>query len=325
MTQKQNQEILIYKSKDGKIKLEAKLDHETIWLNQKQITELFNVDRTVITKHINNIIKEGELEEKSNVQKMHITNSDKPVKLYKLDMIISIGYRVNSKKATQFRIWATSVLKDHIVKGYSVNQKRLEETGIAELTRTIDFIKNSLKTKSLSSDESQGILKIISDYANSFGLLKKYDDGFLEKTKTRKSKTAIDYEEAIISIALLKKNLLSKKEASALFGMEREHHLKSILANLYQSFGGQELYSSLEEKAANLLYLVIKDHPFTDGNKRIGTFLFLFFLEKNQILFKENGEKRFDENSLVALALLIAQSNPKEKEIMIKLVMNLMA
>lgn len=316
-------EIIIYKSKGGKTSLEVKLEKDTVWLTQQQITQLFNRDRTVITKHINNVFKEKELDEKSNVQKMHIPNSDKPVAFYSLDIVISVGYRVKSKEGTQFRIWANQVLKDYLIKGYAINHKRLPEADLKELENALELIKNAVDRKSLTNEESTGLLKVITDYANSWILLQKYDSNKLEDPKKKhKPKYELTYEKAIEAISKLKSDLKSKKEASDLFGNERDGSFEGIIGNLYQTFGGEDLYPSIEDKASHLLYFIIKDHPFTDGNKRIGAFLFILFLSNNGYLFKANGERKINDNALVALALLIAESNPKQKDTMIKLVMN---
>lgn len=316
-------EIVIYKTKDGKTSLEVKLEKNTIWLTQQQLTQLFDRDRTVITKHINNVFKEKELDERSNVQKMHIPNSDKPVAFYSLDVIISVGYRVKSKQGTQFRIWANQVLRDHIIKGYTINQKRLSEVSFKELEQALVLIKGTLNNKQLTSDEATGLLKVITDYADSWLLLQQYDKNQLEEPKKKhKPKYIVTYEKALEAISKLKTDLKSKKEASDLFGNQRDKSFEGIIANLYQTFDGSELYPSIEDKASHLLYFIIKDHPFTDGNKRIAAFLFVLFLSNNGYLFKANGERKINDNALVALALLIAESNPKQKDVMIKLIMN---
>lgn len=316
-------EIIIYKTSKGP-EIEVKFEADTIWLTQAQIATLFDVERSVITKHIRNIFKGGELDEKSNVQKMHIPNSDKPVSFYNFDAIISIGYRVNSKRATQFRIWTTSVLRDYITKGVAVNQKRIGELQgkqLEEFNRALALLEKA-KGKALAGDEALGLLDVITSYAKSWLLLQKYDEGLLEIGETSKSKYKIEYDEAIKNIAELKKDLTAKKEAGDLFGLERGDMIKGILAGINQSFGGQEVYPSIEEKAAHLLYFIIKDHPFSDGNKRIGSFMFILFLARNNYLYNKKGEKKINDNALVALALMVAESNPNEKDIMTKLIIN---
>lgn len=311
--------IEIYQTADGQLQIEVQFEKDTVWLSQSQMTGLFQRDRTVITKHINNIFSEGELDEKSNVQKMHIAFSDKPVALYSLDVIISVGYRVKSQQGTQFRQWATQKLKEYLVQGYSINQKRLEQ-----LQQIVEVIQRSGNSEHLQLGEAKGLLEILSNYTHSFILLNQYDSHNL-KTGSLNEQISyeIQYEEAVAAIAELKRQLLAKKEATELFGNQKDASFQGILGNVVQSFGGQYLYPSIEEQAANLLYFVIKNHPFSDGNKRIGAFLFIWFLEKNRHRFKKNGEVKINDNGLVALALLVAQSDPNEKELMIKLVINL--
>lgn len=312
-------EIDIYKTPDNKVELKVKLENETVWLSQQQMVKLFERERSVITKHINNVFKEKELSEKSNVQKMHIANSDKPTAYYSLDVIISVGYRVKSKRGTQFRQWATQRLKEHLVKGYSINQKRLEQ-----LQQTIQLINQSGQTENISLSEAKGMLEIINNYTQSFIVLNQYDSNSLVADKLNENITyEIKYDEAANAIAELKKQLIAKKQATEIFGNQKDESFKGILGNIVQSFGGEYLYRSIEEQAAHLLYFVIKNHPFSDGNKRIGAFLFIWFLEKNKHRFKKSGELKINDNALVALALLVAQSNPQEKELMVKLIINL--
>jgi len=326
---KNNDQIIIYRAEDKEIKLEVKLQKETVWLSQKQIAALFNTERSVITKHINHIFKTGELIEKSNVQKMHIANSDKPVKFYDLDVVISIGYRVNSKRATQFRIWATGVLRKYILDGYALDQKRLtevRENKLAEFEKAVDLIKQTIDSKKLSGDEEKGLLRVITEYANSWILLNKYDKNKITlPAKTAKETFRIDYEFAKNAILKLKNELVAKKEAGSLFGQELQDGLNRIMGSIHQTFGKKELYPSIEEKAAHLLYFVIKDHPFADGNKRIGSFLFIVFLARNKYLLRKSGEKKINDNALVALALLIAESKPNDKNILIALITNLLS
>ncbi|MDP3694619.1 MAG: virulence protein RhuM/Fic/DOC family protein [Desulfocapsaceae bacterium] len=253
---------------------------------------------------------------------MHIANSDKPAAFYNLDVIISVGYRVKSQRGTQFRIWATSVLKDHLLKGYSFNSKRLAEKGLADMEQAVALLTRTLQRNELVTDEGKAVLEVVGRYARSWSLLLRYDEDRLELPKNRHPpKQSLDYGRTGKSIKALKDDLLARGEASGLFGQEREHHLQGILGNLDQTFGGQELYGSVEEKAAHLLYFVIKDHPFSDGNKRIGAFLFLLFLKENNLL-EQSG---INDNGLVALALLIAESDPRQKELLIRLIVNLLA
>lgn len=319
-------EIIIYQTEDGKNAIEVQLQEDTVWLTQKQMADLFERERSVITKHIKNIFQEQELDEKSNVHFLHIANSDKPTAFYNLDVIISVGYRVKSKRGTQFRIWATQTLKDHLVKGYTLNEKRLQEQKVKfqELHQTVEFLKNTLGTKELSGNEAQGLLEIISNYTRSFVLLNQFDSNSLPNDPSDKPLThEIRYDEAIAAIEQLKKKLIAQGEATGLFGRQREDAFHGILNSVVQTFGGEYLYPSIEEQAAHLLYFVIKNHPFADGNKRIGAFLFVWFLHLNKHLLKNGGEVKINDNALVALALLVAQSDPTAKDLMIKLVINL--
>ena len=315
-------EIIIYD--DGNVELKTTIENETIWLNQKQIAELFGKDRTVITRHINNIFKDKEVNEKSNVQKMHFANSDKPVKLYSLDIVLAVGYRTNSGKAIKFRKWATNILKNYLIKGYALNQEKLKHQKFNELDKTIKIIKQSLQNEKLSIKEAKGFVEIVSEYAKSWALLQGYDEQSLQEiVQTKKQKFILDYDEAKKAIAELKKTLIAKGEATELFGQEKANEFKGHLLNIYQSFGGVELLPSVEQKSANLLYYIIKGHPFNDGNKRIGAYLFVLFLHKNGVLYRPNGESKINDNALASLALLVATSSPEQKEIIIKLIMNM--
>lgn len=316
---------LVYITRDGQVKLAVNLKNETIWLTQQQIAQLFCVDRSVITKHINNVFKEGELTEESNVQKMHIAGSDKPVKYFNLDLVLSVGYRVNSKQATQFRIWANKILKDYLIKGYVINQKRLKEQAkyFQELQQAIKFIKIKSKANLLSGQAPE-LIDLIDEFAQSFTLLNQYDQGKLRLHRFGKEIYKLEYPQTQQLIADFRQNLVKKKEATVLVGQETSDRFQSIIKTIYQTFDGRELYASLEEKAANLLYLTIKDHPFTDGNKRIASILFVYFLAQNQYLYRENGEKKINNNTLISLALLVAVSDPEDKEVMIKIITNLL-
>ncbi len=316
-------DIVIYE--DGNVELKATLENETVWLRQNQIAEIFEKDRSVITRHINNILKDREVDEKSNVQKMHIANSDKPVKIYSLDIILAVGYRTNSPKAMKFRQWSSRILKEYIIKGYALNQKKLQKQKLDELDKTISLIKQGLENQELNLAEAKGFVEIVGEYAKSWALLQGYDEQSLQEiTHTKDEKFVLDYDEAKEAIAELKKVLMKKGEATELFGREKAGELKGNLLNIYQSFGGVDLLPSLEAKAANLLYYIIKGHPFNDGNKRIGAYLFVLFLHKNGILYKNDGERKINDNALASIALLVAQSNPDQKEIIIKLIMNML-
>ena len=305
-----NDEIVLFENQN--VKLEVNVNDETVWLTQNQMARLFDKERTVITKHINNIFKEGELDRESNVQKMHFANSDKPVTYYNLDVIISVGYRVKSKNGIVFRKWANKVLKDYLIKGYAINNKRLEY-----LEKTIKLIDIAGRIdEELNSNEAKEIIRVINDYSKGLDLLDDYDHKRIVKPNGTVNDKKISYEECIEIINKLKFN-----NESNLFARERDEGLKSIIGAIYQSYDGIDLYKTVEEKAANFLYLIIKNHVFIDGNKRIGATLFIYFLRYYNLLYIE-GKQVIDNNTLVALTLLIAQSNPKEKEVLIDLVMN---
>lgn len=315
-------EVIIYKSSEGETAIDVKFENETLWLTHQQIADLFDRDRTVITRHITNILRTKELDEKSNVQKLHIPTSDRPVKFYNLDVILSVGYRVNSKRGTQFRIWANKILKEYLIKGYALNEKRLkEQTGkIKELEKSIEIIKRVADNYQLAKDEFTGILNVISDYTYALDILDRYDH---QKLKTPKSRRKEEYRITYEDAKLLIKDLKIKFGSSNLFGKEKDESFKSTVATIYQTFNKKELYSGIEEKAAMLLYLTIKNHSFIDGNKRIAAAIFLTYLNKNNYLYTNQGEKRITDNALVAICLMIAVSDPKEKNIIIKVVINL--
>lgn len=323
-------QIEIYQTKDKRI--EVKFEGDSVWLTQKQIASVFGTEIPAINKHITNILKTGELKALSTVSKMEIVQTEgtrkvtRRVEHYNLDMIISIGYRVNSQKATRFRIWATDVLKNHLVNGYTLNEKRLSQLvqNMQQLEQAVKVFRQIGNADKLNESEAKGLLEIITNYTQSFILLNQFDSNSLPEAKLNENITyEIEYNEAVKAIAELKKQLIKKKEASALFGNERDGAFGGILNSVVQTFGGEYLYKSIEAQAAHLLYFVIKNHPFTDGNKRIGAFLFVWFLEKNRHRFKQSGELKINDNALVALALLVAQSNPDDKDLMISLVINL--
>lgn len=306
-------EIILFENQ--KVKLEVNMSDETVWLTQKQMAKLFGKDRRTITRHIQNIFKDHELEETSVCSFFEHTAEDGKkyrVQYYNLDMIISVGYRVNSKQGIIFRKWATKVLKDYTIKGYAVNQKRLEY--LEKTIRLID-IANRIDDE-LENDQAREILRVIGDYSKALNLLDDYDHRTLQNISGTKDQRKITYEDCMELIKKLRFN-----EESDLFAIERNNGLASIINNIYQTFDGKEVYQSVEEKAVNFLYLIVKDHIFIDGNKRIAATLFIYFLNFYQILYK--GDKQLiDNNTLTALTLLIAQSNPKEKDILVDLVMN---
>ncbi|MDE3234552.1 MAG: virulence protein RhuM/Fic/DOC family protein [Bacteroidota bacterium] len=318
-------EIVIYTTADKKTEVEVQFNGDTVWLNQMQMATLFNQSKQNISLHINNCFREKELNRKATVkesltvQKEGKRNVTRKIEYYNLDVIISVGYRVKSLRGTQFRQWATQRLKDYLVKGYAINQKRLEELG-----KMVQLIEQSGKAEALQLNEAKGLLDILSHYTKSFVLLNQYDSRKLLTSNLNENITyEIEYEEAINAITALKKQLMAKKEATNLFGKEKDKGFKSSLESIVQTFGGHYLYPSIEEQAAHLLYFVIKNHSFNDGNKRIGAFLFIWFLEKNKHRFKQSGELKVNDNALTAIALLVAQSAPEEKELMIQLIINL--
>lgn len=318
-------EIVIYKAQDGP-ELRVDLHDDTIWLTQGEIGVLFDTDRSSITKHIKNLIKSGELDQKSNVQNLHIANSDKPVQFYSLDMILSIGYRVNSKRATQFRIWATQKLRDYLLKGYLINDKRLKENHelkLKELQQAVGLMQQALEVKKLEGYEKE-LLRIITDYTNTWITLNQFDSGNLSLDEvSRRTVKYLDYEQVKKAIERFKARLLKDEEGSDLFGSEVNKKLAQVLGSIGHAFGGKDLYPSLDEKAAHLLYFAVKDHPFVDGNKRIGALLFLLFLISNNYMLNKKGEKKINDSALTALTLLVASSKPDQKDVMVKLIVNL--
>jgi len=318
--------IVIYKSPKNEIEVEARFEGETIWLRQDEIARLYGKERTVITRHINKIFADKEVDKKSNVQFLHIANSDKPVAFYNLDVILAVGYRTNSARAIHFRKWATNVLKNYLFKGYIINEKRLlqAKNQFKELQGAISFLQEKSKHELLAGQE-QEIFNLLANYSKTLTLLEQYDKEKLSLIKNTKGKFILKYEEAINVISEIKKDLIAKKEASDFFGRENSDKFKGILGNIYQTFDRKELYPSLEEKSAHLLYFIIKDHPFVDGNKRIASFLFVYYLDKNDFLYRSTGEKKINNNTLTALAILIAISNPSEKDKLIKIITNLLA
>lgn len=319
-------DIIIYE--DGNVNLELSVKDKTIWLDANDIASIFDVNRPAIVKHIGNIYKSEELDKKSTcsiLEQLAKDGKKRKMNYYNLDMIISVGYRVNSKKATKFRRWATNVLNQYLLKGYALNKDKLQQQKLIELEQTIQLIKQNLQNDALSVSEAKGFVEIVSNYAKSWALLQGYDDQSLEEvSQTKESKFILGLDEAKEAIAELKKTLIAKGEATQLFGQEKNEELQGNLLNIYQSYGGVDLLPSIESKAANLLYYIIKGHPFNDGNKRIGAYLFVLFLHKNGILYKPNGETKINDNALASIALLVAQSQPNQKEIIIKLVMNML-
>lgn len=317
-----SKQIEIFQSSNGMIEFNTDLKNETIWASLDQISKLFGRDKSGVSRHIKNIFKSDELEKNSVVAKIATTANDGKtyqIDYYNLDMIISIGYRIDSKEATQFRKWSTSVLKSYLTQGYAINEDKVKETKsiLNNLKQTINF----LATKNIG--EEKEILNLLNNYTKTLSLLESYDKSSIEDFEGQKTTFVLEYKDAKKIITTLKTELIKKKEASELFGNEKANELDGIIKNLYQTFGGHELYFSIEDKAAHILYLIIKDHPFNDGNKRIASFLFVYFLDKCNYLYKENGEKKINDNALTTLALLIASSNPNEKDTLVKLIKHL--
>lgn len=320
------EKVVIYKVSKDKIDLKVRFERENVWLNQEELARLYGRDRSVITKHINKIFKDREINKKSNVHFLHIAKSDKPIAFYSLDVILAVGYRTNSTTAIRFRRWASEILKKYLLHGYALNKRRLLDVKqkFIELQDTISFLKEKTNHKLMVGQESE-ILNLLASYSKTLTLLSKHDRNCLQLIKKGKGKYDLKYEVIRELIDETKKKLAIKKEDSDLFGRENGNKLRAVLGTIYQTFDGGELYPSLEEKAANLLYLIIKDHPFIDGNKRLGSLLFIYFLTKNNYLYRKSGEKKINDNTLTALALLIAISDPRDKDKLIKLVTNLLS
>lgn len=315
-----NNSIEIYHSQDGSVQLNVKLENETVWLSANQMAMLFDRDAKTIRKHINNVFADGELAKESNTQKMRVANSDKPVPFYNLDVIISVGYRVKSRQGVQFRQWATSILKQYLIKGYVVNQQ-IKLDRYNELKDVVRLMSRSIVLQdNVTTDEYSGLFNVISDYVYALDTLDQYDYQSLSISKTTKEEPfRATYDNAMEVINALKE----KFGGSKWFANEKDDSFKSSIGQIYQTFGGEELYPSVEEKAAMLLYLVVKNHSFSDGNKRIAAMLFLWFLNNNRVLYAKDGHKRIADNTLVALTLMIAESRTEEKDVMMKVVVNL--
>jgi prophage maintenance system killer protein len=316
--------IVFYQAGPEMDQIEVKLENETVWLNLNQIASLFGRDKSVISRHLKNVFQE-ELNRESVVVKNATSGPDGKtyqVEYFNLDVIISVGYRVKSQKGTEFRIWANKTLKEYLIKGYVIDTSRLQQQSrqLDELRQTVKLLGNVIERKALNTEEATGLLKVITDYTYALDVLDQYDHQVLEIGATTKEELfQINYPEAVKAI----KGLKDKFGGSSLFGNEKDESFQGSLAAIYQTFGGKDLYPSVEEKAANLLYFVIKNHSFSDGNKRIAAFLFVWFLEKNGILYRPDGSKKIADNALVALTLMIAESKPEEKDMMAKVVVNL--
>ena len=320
MTENLNDKIIIYQSEDGKTQLDVKLEGETVWLSTKQMAELFDKEESNIRRHVNNVFKEAELTRENNVHFLHVNGIKKPVPYYTLDVIISVGYRVHSQRGVRFRQWANSVLKQYLVKGYAINEN-IRKHQIAELRQLIQVLGRAIQQQpAKTTDESNALFDVVVDYTYALDTLDNYDYQRLHIAKTTKEEPFhATYENAMHEINMLRQ----KFGGSVLFGNEKDESFKSSIGQIYQTFDGTELYPSVEEKAAMLLYLVTKNHSFSDGNKRIAATLFLWFMNNNAILYRPDGTKRIADNTLVALTLMIAESKTEEKDIMVKVVVNL--
>ena len=324
--------IEFYEASDGQLQLDVKMQDETVWLSQAQMAELFGKARTTVSEHIKNAFEEEELEEKVVCRNFRHTTKHgaiegktqtSSVNYYNLDVIISVGYRVKSKRGTQFRIWATNVLKEHIKKGYSLNTRRLEQQNV-DVKTLIRLLGNAVNEHALATPEGEEMIKIIRDYASSFKVLLAYDQSELKEPVGKKAKMELKIEDARNAVSSLKSELLKRDEATDLFGKEREDSFAAIIGNIEQTFDGQDLYPTIESRAAHLLYFIIKDHPFSDGNKRSAAFMFMLYLSQNDLI-KSDGQHIINASGLVALTLLIAESDPKQKDLMIRLIQNLLS
>jgi len=324
----ENGKVIIYQPQSGAPEIQVTFENESLWLSQRAMGELFDKDTDTIGLHIKNIFNERELQEDATTEKSSVVQKEgnrsvkRTVTHYNLDVILSVGYRVSSKRGTQFRIWASKVLKDYLVQGYALNEKRLKDQSqqYDALKATVRLLGTVASAKTLNTDEASGLLKVITDYTYALDILDRYDHRNLTIEATHKQTAFVaTYAEAMKAIH----GLRDKFGGSSLFGNEKDDSFQSSIATIYQSFGGHDLYPSVEEKAASLLYFVVKNHSFSDGNKRIAAFLFVWFLEKNNLLYREDGSKRLADNVLVALTLMIAESKPDEKEIMVQVVVNL--
>ena len=317
--------IEIYQASNGQIEFKSDIKNDTIWANLDQIAKLFKRDKSGISRHIKNILETKELEKDSTVAIFATVQNEgeriiqRNIEYYNLDMIISIGYRVNSKEATNFRKWATSVLKSYLIDGYAINENKLTQT--KDILQNLKATINLLATKNIG-DEKQ-LLNLLQNYTKTLTLLENYDKSTIDDFKGSVGSYILTYDEVKQTLTQLKQELIKKNEATQLFANEKANELQGIINNIYQTFGGVELYPSIEDKASHLLYAMIKNHPFTDGNKRSASFIFVYFLDKCDYLYKTNGEKKINDNALTTLTLLVASSNPKEKDILIKLIKHL--
>ncbi|WP_299066961.1 RhuM family protein [uncultured Psychrobacter sp.] len=316
--------IEIYQAADGQARVDVLFEQETVWLSQAQMTDLFGRDQSVISRHIANALKDEEVSEKSNMQKMHIANSDRPVAFYDLDVVISVGYRIKSPQGVQFRRWATQRLREYLVQGYTLNKQRFDKNS-SELQQALALIKKTAQSPELKTDEGRGLIEIISRYTQTFLWLQRYDEGLLDDPAGQAGGVLPTTHEAMTALEDLKSQLMARGEATELFARPRGDGLDSVLGNLQQSVFGEPAYPTIESKAAHLLYFMVKNHPFTDGNKRSGAFLFVDFLHRNGRLLNDEGDMVINNTGLAALTLLVAESDPNQKETLIKLIMNMLS
>ena len=322
-------EVVVYEAPDGEVRVDVRLERETVWLSLSQMAELFGRDKSVVSRHLRNVFASGELKREAVVAKNATTGADGKtyqVEYFNLDAILSVGYRVNSKRGTQFRIWTTRTLRDHLLRGYTLNERRLAERGIGEVEQAVGLLARTLTAHALVTDEGRAVLQVVQQYTRAWRLLLEYDEKRLADAPARPVSPVapLTFGEARAAAAALRDDLLARGQAGSLFGHERGEALAGILGAIEQTFDGAPLYPSAQARAAHLLYFVIKDHPFGDGNKRIGTLLFLEYLRRNRLLRRADGTPRLADNAMVALALLIAESESSQKELMIRLVLNLL-
>ena len=325
-------EVVVYEGPDGAAHVEVIVGDDTVWLTQKQMADLFETSTDNVGLHIKNAYAEGELEEEATTEESSVVRSEggrqvrRRVQHYNLDVVISVGYRVKSKRGTQFRIWATNTLRDHLIRGYTLNEKRLQDRGV-ELEQAVALLSSTLQNQQLVTDQGQAVLEVVQRYARSWRMLRAYDEDQLSSAPDQTSApiASLDIAAARDTIRTLRDDMIARGENLGMFGQERGDALESVLLNLEQTWDGEPLYPTIESRAAHLLYFVIKDHPLSDGNKRTGSLLFLDYLRRNMALLGSNGQPRFSDTALVALALLVAESQASHKDLVIRLILNLLA
>jgi prophage maintenance system killer protein len=322
-------EVVVYEAPDGEARVDVRLERDTVWLSLNQIADLFERNKSVISRHLRGVFQTGELERRAVVAKNATTAADGrtyQVEYFNLDAILSVGYRVNSKRGTQFRIWATRTLREHLLRGYTLNERRLRERGFGEIEQAVGLLARTLTTHELVTDEGRAVLEVVQRYTRAWRLLLEVDEGRLAEVPAKPvaPRARLDVAGARAAITNFRSELAGRGQAGSLFAQERGGALASALGAVEQTFDGRPLYPSAQIRAAHLLYFLIKDHPFADGNKRIGTLLFLEYLRRNRLLMRPDGHPRLADNAIVALALLVAESDPKQKDLMIRLVLNLL-